>query len=184
MAKSLDGLHPTLMRPRVEALLADPQAKKVGVYVVSAFRSVERQKELFDAAVKKYGSEAAARKWVAPPGRSNHGPRVEGFGTAVDLGIPGQPSVKGQWPSALETAVNELAKRHGLFSPMEWEDWHFEPIPNWSGPSEEEDDVELTQEQKDQLATANHFAKIEAPKIKAKLNIIDDKLDAILKKLS
>lgn len=138
MAKSLDGLHPTLMRPRVEAVLADPEARKLGLFVVSAFRSNDRQAELFAAAVKKYGSEAKARKWVAPPGKSNHGPRVDGCGTAVDLGLPGLKAVSGQWPPELEAKVNAICTRHGLRSPMEWEDWHFEPIPNWT-PMEEDD---------------------------------------------
>jgi len=132
MAVTLDGLHPTLMRPRVEALLADPEARRLGLYVVSAFRSVARQAVLFAAAVVRYGSVAKARRWVAPPGRSNHGPRVDGYGTAVDLGLPGVKAVSGQWPVHLERQVNELAGRYGLYSPMEWEDWHFEPIPSWT----------------------------------------------------
>lgn len=135
MAVNLDGLHPTLMRPRVEALLADPEAEDLGIYVVSAFRSVARQTALFAAAVVKYGSVAAARKWVAPPGRSNHGPRVDGYGTAVDLGLPGVKAVSGQWPDRKKNAVDAIARRHGLFSPMQWEDWHFEPIPGWRPPA-------------------------------------------------
>src|SRR3990167_8235935 len=43
------------------------------VWVMSGYRSPERQAELFASAVEKYGSEAAARKWVAPPGKSQHG---------------------------------------------------------------------------------------------------------------
>lgn len=129
--KSLNGLHPTLMRPRVEAVLADPDAKMLGLYTVSAFRSVERQRELFAAAVKKYGSEAKARKWVAPPGKSNHGPKVEGFGTAVDFGVPGHKPVSGRWPDAIRAAVDKVCARHGLQSPMAWEDWHYEPDPKW-----------------------------------------------------
>lgn len=141
MAVSLEGLHPTLMRPRVEALLADAEVRKLGLYVVSAFRSIERQRVLFEAAVKKYGSVAAARKWVAPPGKSNHGPRVDGYGTAVDLGLPGIQAVSGQWPPNIEAHVNRIAARHGLYSPMAWEDWHFEPINGWTPPEEDEDEV-------------------------------------------
>lgn len=155
VAKSLDGLHPTLMRPRVEALLADPEAKAMGVTVVSAFRSNERQKQLFDDAVRRYGSVAKARKWVAPPGKSNHGPRVDGYGTAVDFGVRGVKAVSGQWPEAIVRRFDAIAARHGLFSPMEWEDWHFEPIKNWAGTSpasvSEEDDVALTKEQAEAL---------------------------------
>lgn len=136
--KSLDGLHPVLMRPRVEALLADPEAKARGVTVVSAFRSLEHQKRLWDAAVKKYGSAAAARKWVAPPGRSNHGPKVDGYGIAVDFGVSGvHADSKGQWPQEVNDWFRALAKRHGLYQRMEWEDWHHEPIEGWEG----EDDM-------------------------------------------
>lgn len=136
MPKSLDGLHPTLMRPRVEALLADPEAQALGVFVMSAGRSDEYQAKLFDNAVIKYGSEREAAKWVARPGRSKHGPRVlhtdgKKYGIAVDLGVRGVRSLRGQWPDDIEQQVNALAARHGLASPLEWEDWHFEPIPDW-----------------------------------------------------
>lgn len=157
---SLDGLHPRVMRPRVEAVLADPEAKALGLYVVSAFRSIDYQRGLYADAVKRYGSPAAAAKWVAPPGKSNHGPSLNEagdkvtdqardgrYGAAVDLGIPGIPAVEGQWPTELERRVNALAARLGLFSPMEYEDWHFEPIPNWTPPTsaatEEYDDMAL-----------------------------------------
>lgn len=138
---SLDGLHPTLMRPRVEALLADPEAKAMGVYIVSAFRSLAKQQQLFNAAVAKYGSAAAAGKWVAPPGKSNHGPRVDGYGIAVDVGLPGVAAVSGQWPDATSRKFQSLAARHGLYQRMAWEDWHFEPIANWSPADHTEDDM-------------------------------------------
>jgi len=125
--KSLDGLHPVFRR-RVEALLADPEAVAAGISIVSAFRSNEYQARLFAAAVKKYGSETAARKWVAPPGKSNHGPRVDGYGIAVDFGIRGVTAVSGQWPPAKELLMRRLGARYHLHSPMAWEDWHYEPI--------------------------------------------------------
>lgn len=132
VAKSLDNLHPTLMRPRVEAFLADPEARALGIFLISGFRSIERQRQLFEAAVRKYGSEAKARKWVAPPGKSNHGPKVDGFGTAIDIGLPGVKAVSGDWPDDIERQVNAIAARHGLASPMDWEDWHFEPIADFT----------------------------------------------------
>jgi hypothetical protein len=76
----------------------------------SGFRPVEQQAQLFAAAVKKYGSEAAARKWVAPPGKSRHG-----HGDAADI----QGDLK--WAHA-------NAKRFGLYFPMSWENWHIEEI--------------------------------------------------------
>lgn len=131
MTISLDGLHPTLMRPRVEAVLADPRAVALGLYVVSAFRSIERQQQLWTAALIKYGDPEIADKWVARPGTSNHGPKVEGYGTAVDFGLPGIQAVSGKWPPHIRAAVDTICGDHGLASPMSWEDWHFEPIADW-----------------------------------------------------
>ena len=136
------------MRPRVDAFLADPEAQQLGIYIVSAFRSLDLQRQLFADAVKKYGSEQAAGKWVAPPGRSNHGPTLDDagnkvtdqasdgrWGSAIDVGIPGYTAVSGQWPNDIEARVNAIAARHGLQSPMDWEDWHFEPDPSWAPPA-------------------------------------------------
>jgi hypothetical protein len=128
---SLEGLHPTLMRPRVEAVLADPAAQGLGLYVVSAFRSVAKQQQLWNDALRKYKDPEIADNWVARPGTSNHGPKVDGYGVAVDFGLPGVKAVSGQWPDVKKRAVDGICARHGLRSPMAWEDWHFEPIPNW-----------------------------------------------------
>jgi hypothetical protein len=148
---TLDGLHATIMRPRVEALLADDRMRAVGLTLVSGYRSPDYQAKLFAAAVKKYGSERAASKWVARPWYSNHGPRLDDagrqvpagpghggkWGSAVDLGVRGVAAVKGQWPARIEQLVNAVAAEHGLFSPMDWEDWHFQPIPGWQPPKQQ-----------------------------------------------
>ena len=105
MAKSTEGLAADFAA-RINALIAESGGR---VYLVSGYRSPERQKQLWDAAVKKYGSAKAARKWVAPPGKSNHN-----RGIAVDLG------------GDLALAA-KLAKKHGLHRPMSHEPWHFEP---------------------------------------------------------
>lgn len=78
------------------------------VWINSGYRSPERQAELFAAAVKKYGSEAAARKWVAPPGRSRHN-----MGIAADLG------------GDMNLAAS-LAPQFGLYRPMDYEPRHWE----------------------------------------------------------
>ena len=83
------------------------------IQVISAYRSVERQAQLYADAVRKYGSEAAARKWVAPPGRSNHN-----RGLAVDLSYTGDGR---EW-------AHQNAYRFGLHFPMDHEPWHIEPI--------------------------------------------------------
>lgn len=82
--------------------------------VVSAYRSTEHQQRLYQAAIKKYGSEQAARKWVAPPGRSNHN-----HGLAIDLRYASDEAK--EWAHA-------NAARFGLSFPMDHEPWHIEPI--------------------------------------------------------
>lgn len=81
-----------------------------GISIQSAYRSPEHQAQLWSAALKKYGSEAAARKWVAPPGKSNHGK-----GLAVDLG-------------GNLACAHKNARQFGLHFPMGWEPWHIEPF--------------------------------------------------------
>lgn len=53
---------------------------------ISGFRSVKDQSELFDQQVQKHGSQAAAAKFSAPPGFSEHH-----TGYAIDIGDRNQP---------------------------------------------------------------------------------------------
>jgi len=85
-----------------------------GVTINSGFRSNKRQAELYADAIKKYGSEGAARKWVAPPGKSNHN-----HGAAADLAYA-SPEAK-QW-------VHDNAGRFGMGFRMDHEPWHIEVI--------------------------------------------------------
>lgn len=103
---SYEGLEADF-RSRLEQLVAASGGR---IQLMSGFRSVERQQQLWDQAVKKYGSEQAARKWVAPPGKSNHN-----RGVAADL--------KGD----LKLAAR-LAPQFGLHFPMGHEPWHVEPV--------------------------------------------------------
>lgn len=80
------------------------------IKIRSGFRSKEHQERLWKRAIAKYGSEKAARKWVAPPGKSNHN-----HGMAVDLG------------GDLKLAA-KLAPKFGLHFPMAHEPWHIEPL--------------------------------------------------------
>jgi len=78
----------------------------------NTFRTVGEQQVLWDDAVRRYGSEAAARKWVAPPGKSDHN-----RGRAIDFA----------WTSGGRKAANWMMDNAGNFgwqnySP-EW--WHF-----------------------------------------------------------
>jgi hypothetical protein len=122
------GLAPGF-KERVEAFLADPESVLLGVYLVSGFRSQAEQEALY----AQYGPGRAAK-----PGTSNHE-----RGLAVDIGVRSRLAVNGQWPTDIETKVNRIASRHGLRSPLDWEDWHYEADPTWKPPAEE-DDVEFT----------------------------------------
>lgn len=112
MADPYEGLDP-LFAARLQAFIA---ASGGGISLGSGYRSVERQAQLWAEAVRKYGSEAAARKWVAPPGKSNHN-----RGVAYDLRFASDAAR--QWAHA-------NAARFGMFFPMGHEPWHIEPIRN------------------------------------------------------
>lgn len=104
---------------------AEIAAKKDGVriYIASGFRTIERQRYLFNQAVKKYGSKAEAAKWVSPPEYSHH-PQ----GLAVDVNYPNDR--KGaKW-------LEEHGSTFGLCRVFENEWWHFEPViaPGWKCP--------------------------------------------------
>lgn len=96
---------------RLNKLIAATGGK---VKINSGFRTPERQAQLFAAAVKKYGSEKAARHHVAPPGHSKHNE-----GMAADLGFADK---------ATKAQVHQIAAQFGLYFPMSWEDWHIEPV--------------------------------------------------------
>lgn len=104
------GLNPALQAAINRMMKEAPGSIRIN----SGYRSPKRQAELYAAAIKKYGSEKAARKWVAPPGKSNHG-----RGVAVDLGF-GNAQIR-SW-------VHANAARYGLHFPMKHEPWHAELI--------------------------------------------------------
>jgi len=65
-----------LASPAAEAfrrMATAAQQQGVDLYGISnTYRSVQQQQGLWNQALQKYGSPAAARKWVAPPGNSMH----------------------------------------------------------------------------------------------------------------
>lgn len=99
---------------------ADAELGPRALTITSAYRSPELQAQLYDAAIKKYGSPEAARKWVAPPGRSKHN-----SGMAVDFAnadghmLRDANSREAQW-------IKANAARFGLAVPMSWEPWQVE----------------------------------------------------------
>ncbi|MBB3972512.1 M15 family metallopeptidase [Hansschlegelia beijingensis] len=100
--------------------------------VQSGFRSNERQAQLFADAVRKYGSESAARKWVAPPGASYHNK-----GSAADLAY-------GSDAARLYAHAN--AARFGLTFPLGNEPWHVEPAGQRGKPAIGDPDTSSIQE--------------------------------------
>jgi LAS superfamily LD-carboxypeptidase LdcB len=69
---SLEGLDPEFAHKLRAFMSSLPANIRTRVTLNSGYRSPERQAFLFDRAVRKYGSVEAARKWVAPPGKSMH----------------------------------------------------------------------------------------------------------------
>lgn len=98
-------------------VLAVAKSKGIRVDVFSSYRSVEHQRDLFNKAVKKYGSVAKARKWVAPPGKSRHN-----AGQAIDVHM----YRNGKKISQKE--FDGIIAQVGMYRPMSWEGWHIEPL--------------------------------------------------------
>lgn len=105
---------------------AQAAAKKDGqaLYIASGYRTLSRQRFLFAQAVKKYGSEKEASKWVAPPLISHHP-----WGTALDINYPDEPVGAG-W-------LEVHGWKFGLCRVFKNEWWHFEPViaPGWKCPA-------------------------------------------------
>lgn len=106
-------------KPLGEQLLAARKAGRWRGVVNSGYRPAWYQKRLWDEAVRKYGSEQAASKWVARPGTSRHG--VKGGNGAVDV----------QLGQDLDASSAQL------FRPMSWEPWHVQLTRTREMPEEE-----------------------------------------------
>jgi hypothetical protein len=119
-ASHVDGLEESFAT-NLASLIADAPADiREGLGIYSGYRSPDHQKRLWDNALAKYGSPEAARKWVAPPGRSYHNK-----GEAVDLSYNGQ-SLR-HAPKKVRDWVHANAGKYNLWFPMNHEPWHIEP---------------------------------------------------------
>ncbi|MBD8665296.1 D-alanyl-D-alanine carboxypeptidase family protein [Rhizobium sp. CFBP 8752] len=111
-ASHISGLSSTF-EGKLESLFAALPKELAGqLKINSGYRSVERQQQLWQDALKKYGSVAEARRWVAPPGNSQHNK-----GNAADLGYSSDAAR--QW-------AHSNASRFGLSFPLSNENWHIE----------------------------------------------------------
>ena len=95
-----------------EQMKKDAKKQGVDLVLISGFRPVSVQKELFAKQVEKKGSEEAAAKLSAPPGYSEHH-----TGYAVDIGDASQPEADLKFAFEYTPAYNWLinnAKRYGF----------------------------------------------------------------------
>ena len=101
----------------VRFLAAQAAAKSLGlnIRITSGFRSQDLQQRLFADAVKKYGSESEASKWVLPKDISHHP-----WGIAIDVNYPGDRTAV-RW-------LEENGSTYGLCRVYKNEWWHFEPV--------------------------------------------------------
>lgn len=111
-ASHITGMQADFQKRLATMIASMPKDLQGSVTINSGFRSVERQQELWLQALRKYGSPEAARRWVAPPGRSNHNK-----GLAADLGYSSDDAR--QW-------IHQNAGNYGLSFPLKNENWHVE----------------------------------------------------------
>ena len=96
------------------------------IWITSGDRDIDLQRKLWEDKLAEYGlppdtdpddpRAAGARAMVAPPGKSNHN-----RGIAADLG--GDLGL-----------AHRLAPQFGLWLPMDWEEWHIEPLGSRDDP--------------------------------------------------
>jgi D-alanyl-D-alanine carboxypeptidase len=92
------------------SLTKQARAHGVDIIPISGFRSREYQETLYRKAVVKYGSEAAAVRWVARPGHSEHQ-----TGLAIDLGDEKNPACDVELPFEGTPAFHWLQKNAARF---------------------------------------------------------------------
>lgn len=109
---SFSGMNADFSTALQNLFAGAPEEIRANLRVGSGFRSPERQQQLWNEALAKYGSPEAARKWVAPPGRSQHN-----HGNAADLKYMNDAAR--QW-------VHQNAGNFGLAFPLSNENWHIE----------------------------------------------------------
>lgn len=122
-AESVSGMKPPLQAGLAAMLRDAPPDIQKTLGIFSGYRSPERQAQLWEAAKIKYGSEDAARKWVAPPGRSKHNE-----GDAADLSFDGAGTTSKLTPAgkAAQEWAHANAAKYGLSFPLANEPWHVE----------------------------------------------------------
>jgi hypothetical protein len=103
------NLDPDLL-DAFRAAAHDALADGVRLSITSGWRSRAHQQRLFDEAVRKYGSEQEALRWVSTPDTSAHV-----TGDAIDVG-----------PTDADDWLVRHGSRYGLCQVFANEMWHFE----------------------------------------------------------
>lgn len=113
-ADAITGLDPDFLAALDQLYQAAPPEMQRRLGIGSGYRSVERQRELWDASDK-------SGKWVARPGHSKHN-----HGQAVDFYGDGRRLDKA--PPEIREWIHANAPKFGLNFPMSHESWHVEPV--------------------------------------------------------
>lgn len=103
------GLTEAVFNKAISKMIAESGGK---ISVKSGKRSNQRQQQLWQNALKKYGDPEVADNWVARPGHSKHEK-----GIAADLAYA---------DAAAKAWAHENAKKYGIHFPLANEDWHAE----------------------------------------------------------
>lgn len=118
------------------AMVAAAAKDGVGLVPISGFRTVDYQQGLFQNAMRRYGSEQGAAKWVAPPGYSEHH-----TGYVLDLGDTAVPAADVN-PKFEHTAAFRWLQQHAAQFNFEisfpkdnpqgvnYESWHWRWVGN------------------------------------------------------
>ena len=109
-ADAITGLDPRFADALTQLYQAAPPAVQGELGLTSGYRSVERQRQLWEASDK-------SGHMVAAPGHSRHN-----FGLAADL--YGMGTGAGQVSDATRQYVHQAAPNYGLTFPMSYEPWH------------------------------------------------------------
>jgi hypothetical protein len=123
----IDHFKPELEDPLTKMASAFKEQTGKPLLVTSGYRSNEKQKELWDAALAKNGGDVAAtRKKVAPPA-APLGPgkgSMHLFGLAIDINSKGDGGIN-KLAGSRDNPTGWLEK-FGLTRPIAGEDWHIQ----------------------------------------------------------
>ncbi|SHJ20018.1 peptidoglycan L-alanyl-D-glutamate endopeptidase CwlK [Cruoricaptor ignavus] len=128
--KSLEGVHPDLVKVLSEAIRFSPH----DFTVVEGVRTVKRQQELYAQGRTKPGPKVTNADGVK--NKSNHQPKADGYGYAVDLYpyFDGKVQVSGREAERRlkEIAVHILLTAQKLGIKVEWGgNWRFTDPPHF-----------------------------------------------------